>query len=278
MDRIALVLSCLPQRYEQSVRAFAAEKEIGELRLRLGRECTALSGEREYPLGIRVEREDLQRLFERSTNASPYAVKETLSRGFVSAPGGVRIGFCGTLVSGAGQMKDISSAAIRLPGERRGWGEKWVRPFSSTLLLSPPGCGKTTLLRDMVRLLSEQGERVGLCDDRGEIAAVSGGRAAFDVGRHTDVITGGGRSESALMLLRNMNPTVIAMDELTGEEERDSCLLVSRCGVKLLSTAHAANRRDLESRALYRPLLSEGVFQRLLILDAQHRVREELLS
>lgn len=276
MDRLEYALSLLPQRVQKALLSCPQKGEISEIRLRLDRPLSIMVRGKEMQLSPLVDVNDLETLLERSTNASPYAVKDTLSKGYVSARCGIRIGFCGELVS-SGLMKQLSSAAIRVPQEQRGWGERWVKSFCSTLILSPPGYGKTTLLRDMVRLLSESGERVGLCDDRGEIAAVWEGRAGFDVGRCTDVITGGERSRSALMLLRNMNPTLIAMDELTGEAELEACLTVSRCGVKLLSTAHAADRRDLERRRGYRELLEQGVFERLLIIDREHRVREVML-
>ena len=277
MERFSYVLSLLPASVGKSLAECKRAEDIGEIRLRLGRHLSVIARGEERFLPPIVSREDLDTLLERSTNASPYAVKDSLAQGYVSARYGIRIGFCGELVSTSGMMKNLSSAAIRLPSEQRDWGRRWVEPFSSTLLLSPPGCGKTTLLRDMVRLLSDRGERIGLCDDRGEIAAMWEGQAGFDVGRCTDVITGGERSRSALMLLRNMDPTVIAMDELTGERELNACLTVSRCGVRLLATAHAADREDLERRGGYRSLWEQGVFRRLLIIDREHRVREELL-
>lgn len=277
MERFSYVLSLLPASVGKSLAECKRAEEISEIRLRLGQALSIIAGGKEQFLGPVVSREALETLLERSTNASPYAAKETLAQGYVSARYGIRIGFCGEIVSASGLMKNLSSAAIRLPSEQRGWGRRWAEPFSSTLILSPPGCGKTTLLRDMVRLLSDGGERVGLCDDRGELAAVWEGKPGFDVGRCTDVITGGERSRSALMLLRNMSPTVIAMDELTGERELNACLAVSRCGVRLLATAHAADRKDLERRNGYRTLLEQGVFRRLLLIDREHRVREELL-
>ena len=274
MDRLNYALSLLPVSLRESIQPFDT---ITEIRLRMGQPLSVILACKERTMTHPVTRDDLQTLLERSTDASPYTVKDTLSMGYVSARYGIRIGFCGEIVGSTGLMKNLSSAAIRIPTEQRGWGRRWVEPFSSTLILSPPGCGKTTLLRDMVRLLSDRGERVGLWDDRGEIAAVWEGSPGFDVGRCTDVITGGERSRSALMLLRNMNPTVIAMDELTGDAELNACLTVSRCGVKLLATAHADGREDLARRCGYASLLEQGIFQRILVIDRKHRVREEKL-
>ncbi len=274
MDMVRLAAEMLPAPLEKEILAFPHTLPISDIRLRSGQKLTVLSGGMEYELTPFVSAGDLEKLLERSTDASPYAVRDSLAAGYVAARFGIRIGFCGEVVSSSGLMKNLSSAAIRLPSEQRDWGKPWVGHFVSTLILSPPGCGKTTLLRDMVRLLSDRGERVGLCDDRGELAAVWEGKSSFDIGRHTDVISGGKRSETALMLLRNMDPTLIAMDELTGEAECEALLTVSRCGVSLLATAHAASAEDLEKRGIYRELLRSGAFQRLLLIDRRHHVRE----
>ena len=274
MNRLQYAEQLLSESLRRAVSDYDHREAISDIRLRRGRKLSIVCENRERELDAAVTARDLACLLERATNASPYASKDSLAEGYVTAPGGLRIGFCGEVVSATGLMKHLSSAAIRLPGEQRDWGRKWVRPFVSTLILSPPGCGKTTLLRDMVRLLSDGGERVGLCDDRGEVAAAFEGENAFDVGAHTDVIAGGERAASALMLLRNMNPTVIAMDELTGERECAACLTVSRCGVMLLATAHGCDAEDLQRRRLYRSLLEQGVFQRVLVINAKHEVRE----
>ena len=277
MNRLKTAELLLPEALRRAVSDYRDKESISDIRLRVGRKLSVVVHNREVGLNAEVKAEDLRILLERSTNASPYASEESLASGYVTAPGGLRIGFCGEVVSPAGRMKHLSSAAIRLPTEQRDWGKHWVSPFASTLILSPPGCGKTTLLRDMVRLLSDRGERVGLCDDRGELAAFFEGEATFDVGRHTDVIAGGSRAASARMLLRNMNPSVIAMDELTGEAECAACLTVSRCGVLLLATAHGEGAEDLRCRALYRELWEQKVFRRVLTIDSRHEVQEQWL-
>ena len=274
MNRLQSAELLLSEPLRRALSEFGERDGVSDIRLRRGRKLSVVIHNREEELNAVVEAEDLRILLERATNASPYAARESLASGYVTAAGGLRVGFCGEVVSSTGLMKNLSSAAIRLPAEQRDWGKSWVSPFVSTLILSPPGCGKTTLLRDMVRLLSDRGERLGLCDDRGEVAAYFEGEAAFDVGRHTDVIAGGSRADSALMLLRNMNPTVIAMDELTGEKECAACLTVSRCGVLLLATAHGDSPEDLRCRAICRELLEQRVFRRVLTIDSRHRVSE----
>ncbi len=277
MNPLKYAEALLSEELRKALRRCPNPEKICDIRLRRGRKLSVVAEGRETELDARVGAEDIRILLERATEASPYAARESLARGYVTARGGLRVGFCGELVASTGLMKNLGSAAIRLPREQRDWGRPWVQPFCSTLILAPPGCGKTSLLRDMVRLLSDGGERVGLCDDRGELASIWEGEPCFDVGAHTDIITGGNRAEGALMLLRNMNPTLIAMDELTGEKECSACLTVNRCGVKLLAAAHGCAAEDLRARPLYRMLLEQGAFQRLLLIDGEHRVKEQRL-
>lgn len=111
--------------------------------------------------------------------------------------------------------------------------------FCSTLILSPPGGGKTTLLRECVRRLSDQGLRISLMDERGEIAAVQNRTPQFDVGANTDIMTGGQKAACCMMLLRAMRPDVLAFDEISAPEDIEAIRIAAGCGVALLATAHA---------------------------------------
>ena len=134
--------------------------------------------------------------------------------------------------------------------------------FCDTLIVSPPGAGKTTLLRELVRLLSVRGERVAVADERAEVAG--GLEGGFDLGPRTDVMSGAPKAAAALMLIRSMSPTVLAMDEITAPEDVEAVLSAAGCGVAVLATAHAEGLAGLRRRALYRRLLDEGVFRRFV--------------
>ncbi len=266
----------LPRRLREAVEHLSPvlQSQTEEIRLRMGKGMTVLAAGREYPTGSAVTAEDLDLILERATQASTYAAMEQVSHGFVSLRGGHRLGLCGTGIMREGKVSNLrqfSSMALRVAHQVPGislpfLGEIWKgNILYSTLILAPPGWGKTTLLREIVRRLSE-GEggrplRVGLADERGELAAMCGGIPQMDVGRHTDVMDGCPKGEAVLMLLRGMSPQVLAMDEVTAPQDLAAMEVAAGCGVSLLATAHGGSLTDLIRRPLYRRLLDLRIFR-----------------
>lgn len=240
-----------------------------ELRCRLGKPIAVVANGKGSALPTPpITAEELDRIVERATRSSLYSHSEEIRRGFLHAPFGVRIGLCGTIfehdqiVSG---IRRISSVSIRIPREVRGCANEIYHALRSSapgsiLILSPPGLGKTTLLRDLIRQMSDGGLRVSVADDRGEISAASDRAQGFDLGANTDVMLGGKKQDSAMMLLRSMSPQVLAFDEITDPKDLEMIAQVAGCGVDLLATAHARDRSTLRKRELYQSLLSAGIF------------------
>ena len=254
-----------------------------ELRLRVGQPLHLTLPEGELPLwGTEVSTGDLEQVLDEATEFSRYTAARSIRQGYLTAPGGFRVGVCGRIYAGPeGGLQDISSVAIRIPRPCRGIAESVLpallaesRPLS-TLILSSPGGGKTTLLRDLVRLLGNGTEScpplaVSLVDERGELAAMYRGRPQMDVGRQTDVMEGLAKSAAVPILLRAMRPQVIALDEIALPEDVDAVRAAAGCGAVLLATIHAPSLEDLRQRPLGQALLSCSVFRRAVILSLEN--------
>ena len=287
----------LPKQRLDSLRALGGDRldELEELRLRRGFPMTALLPEGEAETdGPTVGEEDLRQVVENATQASAHTALDRVRQGFVTLRGGHRVGLCGSVVKREGRivtLRDISSLSIRVARPVTGQAAQLLPRltengvFLSTLILAPPGAGKTTLLRDLVRSLSDGDAgpplRVGVADERGEIAALWQGEPQLCIGRHTDVMDGCSKSEGLSILIRGMNPQAVAVDEITDPADVQVITEVAGCGVALIATAHGAGPEDLTRRPVYRALLENRIFRRLAVIQRQggrRSVRVEVLS
>ena len=252
-----------------------------ELRLRAGFPLSILLPHGEYDLGgAAVTPAELDAVVEIATGASLHSARESIRAGYINAPGGYRLGLCGTTVVDGGAVsgfRGLSSIALRIPHEVSGIGETVALAcggrLTSTLIISPPGMGKTTLLRDLVKIASDGSERCGLkparvalADERGELAAVTNGRAGMYVGRRTDVLSGCPKAQAALLLLRVMNPEIIALDEITDPEDTQAIERAANCGVRIFATIHAGSVPELRQKPLYEKLLKSHVFETIVTI------------
>ena len=270
----------LPQRLRQEALMLPREDQCRaeEFRLRAGRPMSGVLPEGERVLGrAPVHSRELDQLVEIASRASLHAVLDQVRRGYLTMAGGHRVGLCGTVSLREGEIHSLSrysSADVRIARQIKGAADP-VRDalcpggrLASTLILAPPGMGKTTLLRDLIRQVSDgvgcRPLRVSLADERGEVAALYGGVPQLEVGGRTDVVEGCPKAQGLMLLLRAMNPQVLAADEITAPEDVAALRTAAGCGVTLLATAHGESRADLERRSLYRPLLEEHIVQRLV--------------
>lgn len=278
-----------------NIRRLLAEADLDyeklyEIRLRAGRplfltydggECFLRKRGRQYL----VTREDLKETLEYVTGYSLYAYEDEIRQGFLSVQGGHRVGVTGKVILDGDRirgMKYISCINVRLAHQIPGCAEKvmpciqtkdWV---AHTLIISPPRCGKTTLLRDMIRQLSNgrkgiPGLTVGVVDERSELAGCYQGIPQNDLGMRTDVLDGCPKAEGMQMLIRSMSPAVVAVDELGKEEDYKAVESVIHCGCKLIATAHGNSLEDILGQPFFRRLMEERVFERYIVLGKTGR-------
>ena len=291
--RVQEALSFLPLKIRHAVMRECEKPGVSleEVRLRAGSPVNIFSGGREWSVAdagkrIVADAAMLQQLVADATEHSLYAAQEQLKDGYFTLSGGHRLGICGSTVVINGKrtgLKEYSSVNLRIAREIPGAADDisrliWQNP-NSTLLAGPPGCGKTTVLRDLIRQLSERYRfRVGVIDERCELAACRNGTPQFRLGSCTDVLSCCGKEDGIYMLLRAMRPDWIALDEISTKEDVEAICRASYCGVRFLATAHIWKREDLEQRPVYRALLESGVFQNLGIIDSNRQLRCERLK
>lgn len=253
------LLAILPQQFRGEVDKVGKEN-AQELRFRQDQPVEVVTGCGPRWLSEVVKQEDLRHIVNTASRYSPWAVN-TVANGYITAPGGHRIGMCGEVYGEKGEIRgvrNVTSLNIRIARDYSGLIPE--DPGGNILILGPPGSGKTTLLRDLCRTIAKK-HTVTVVDERGELFP-----AGYAVGKRMDILTGCTKADGIWMALRTMGPECIALDEITQEEDCWALNGALWCGVRYVATAHAANREDLWKRPVYRPLMESALFDRLLIL------------
>lgn len=245
-----------------------------------------------------VESGDLEKVVQNISGHSIYALEEELRNGYITLPGGHRVGLTGKAVLAGGRvktLKHLSGLNIRICREIKGIADRVIKHLIDyqagnvyhTVILSPPRCGKTTLLRDLVRLISNgvpglnfPGRTVGVVDERSEIAGCHQGVPQMDVGVRTDVLDGCPKAQGMMMLLRAMSPDVIVTDEIGKMEDVQAMEEVFNAGVRVIATIHGSSLQELANRPALKYLLQLNVIQRFVLLGRSRGVGtvEKILS
>ena len=233
------------------------------IRLRLNTPAEICCGQTSHWLTDMVTQDDLNFCINAASRYSPWAAA-TLSKGYITAKGGHRLGICGEAVIRNGEvtgMRNVSSICIRVARDFPGIASELTGQTGSILILGAPGWGKTTLLRDLIRQKDASGCHISVLDERGELFPDLQSR-----GPRTEVLSGCPKAEGMDILLRTMSPDIIALDEITAAEDCHALSQAAWCGISLLATAHAASLSDYLHREIYSPLVRQAIFDHIIIL------------
>ncbi|OEF95557.1 stage III sporulation protein AA [Vulcanibacillus modesticaldus] len=235
-------------------------------------------------------REDTFKLMNLISNHSIYRLEEELKRGYITVKGGHRVGIAGKVILEKGEVKtirDISSFNIRIAKQVIGSADiimpyiidRKEKSIRNTLIISPPQCGKTTLLRDVARQISSgiskyhfSGIKVGIVDERSEIAGCVRGVPQNQVGLRTDVLDACPKAEGMMMFIRSMSPDVLIVDEIGRKEDALAIFEARNAGVKVIATAHGSNVGEVAKRPSLSSLIQQEIFSRYIILSRKRGV------
>lgn len=265
------------------------ENEIEEIRLRVNKPIAIKMSSRILVTNHIVSTEEIKETFEKICENSIYSYKRQICEGFITLPSGHRVGITGNCVFENGQVVNvnyISSLNFRIAREKKNCSNEIIKyiinnrekQIYNTLILSRPGGGKTTILRDIIRKISDGiqeynflGKTCGIVDERGEIAAMSKGIPQNDVGILTDVIDNISKAKGMNILIRSMAPEVIACDEIGSKEDVEAINYAICSGVKGIFTAHGENLEELLLNPELKKLLDKFIIERIIFLDSEEK-------
>ena len=282
-DKIEPVLNA------QNMQNGTGTKCIEEIRLRAGKPLMIKIGQETQTIDYIVKQQEILQAFERICENSVYSYRRQICDGYITIRGGNRVGIVGSAVIDNGQVINInyiSSLNFRIAREKIGCSNSVIEDvidfannsIHNTLIVSPPGCGKTTLLRDIIRNISNgikeigfRGKTVGVVDERGEIAAMYKGIPQNDIGIRTDVIDNMPKPQAMRMLVRSMCPDIITCDEIGSVEDINAIDYAMCSGVKGVFTAHGKNLEEIEHNPELSKLLNKHIFERIILLNPEKR-------
>ena len=264
------VLEYLPQKISSEIKKSIPEiEQILEIRIRINRPVCIKTIRKEYVIDkIKIDSTDMNKIFNIITEFSTYAYENSIKKGFITVRGGHRIGICGEAVYEKNEIKYINNisylnfrAAKEIVGCANELFEKIYKDsgFKNTLIISGPGKGKTTLIRDIIRLLSDIGHfNISVIDERSEIAASYKGMATNNLGIRTDVMTAFNKKDGIVMAIRAMAPDIIAVDEIGNKEDIEGLYFAKQSGVGIVATAHGNDVN--EKITMYRDLFEKYIY------------------
>lgn len=283
MEGTKEVLNILPAHLKGRVEKLSDIKGLQEIRLKVNKPLIFQIGEQEIISDYIVTYQDIKLIMQHISNYSVYAYEEEIKQGYITIKGGHRVGLCGSCAIEDNKIKTIKTVAslnIRVGREVRGCSNK-ILPYIlinnevlNTIIISPPRCGKTTLIRDVARNISEgirehnfSGKKLCIIDERSEISGCYNGVPQMNIGIRTDVFDNCPKAEGIMLAIRSMSPEVIVCDEIGTYRDMESILMALNSGVKLITTIHGFGIEDLYKRAVFKDIMENHVFERAVVLS-----------
>jgi len=281
---VEVVLSFLPKNISNQIKKIPPIqlKEIEEIRVRVNRPLEISARGVARFLSYTVQAEDADHLLNKISHFSIYALEEELKRGYITIEGGHRVGLAGKVILEDGRVKairDISSFNIRIAKEKIGIANQLIRDIYTenwlhTMIIGSPQTGKTTLLRDIARIISSgdvngrfEAAKVGIVDERSEIAGCVSGVPQMTFGPRIDVMDACPKAEGMMMMIRSMSPDVLVVDEIGRKEDAEAIMEAVNAGIKLIMTTHGESLDEIRKRPTLKTILNEKIFQRYIVLS-----------
>lgn len=246
------------------------KSNLQEIRMRLHRPVELVMKDRSILLERCVTGEDMAFCINVASKYSPWA-SPSVADGYITVEGGHRIGIFGSCAADDSSIRciqHVTSLCIRVARQFHGISENLNEFVGSLLIIGRPGCGKTTLLRDLIQRLSvSEAGTICVVDEKRELFPMLQNTFCFSPGPRTDVLSGCEKRKGIEIGIRNMNPRTVAVDEITAPEDCTGLLEAGWCGVRILATAHAADLYDLHARSVYKPLLEKKLFDGVVVMN-----------
>ena len=277
------ILRVLPVKIANEVKSFLLKDSIQEIRIKVNKPVIINLSSKEVILNSIVTLDDIKQILVRVSNYSLYAYEEEIKQGYITIKGGHRIGIAGECVLSQGEVRtirNISSLNIRICREVKGCSNEVMKFITennrvfNTLIVSPPKCGKTTILRDIARNISNgmpinslMGKKVSIIDERSEIASCFNGVPQLDVGIRSDILDNCLKKDGMIMAIRSLSPDILICDEIGTEGDMEALNMAFNSGVNIIVSIHGYSIEDIYRRRIFKDLLENSILDRIIVLS-----------